>query len=426
MKEKTFSERPVQRCQLFLALGLVCIFFQLGAAGAESRPAGPGPAVSKKLISEVWSKIQRGFYDPNMNGVDWNSVKTRYLELCLKAGSWEDLYDLVDEMIAELRSSHTAFAPTDDPRRKSRAYNTGINVCRLSTGEYAVHSLDEDSANGGKGLEPGMIITKVDGLAALEHAENLRMLIKKRIGTPSEAAIEGLLARFFFHGHAQNSVQVEARTTEGKLIAATLSRYRKQPTSSVRTKRFNDKIGYLAFSSWTTANQGKVLDALAAFRDLDGLILDLRDNSGGDDQPTSKITSVFFESKTPWGYWIERSGKRTSFVTSSSDIRFRGKLAVLINERSASASENFANLVQEQGRGRVFGRNSAGALTATRWDKVNGGKVGYPHRLQFSASGKKIEGVGVKPDMVVEWSVADLMSGIDPDIEAAKDFLAGE
>ena len=94
-----------------------------------------------------------------------------------------------------------------------------------------------------------------------------------------------------------------------------------------------------------------------------------------------------------------------------------------MDEASASASENFASLVQEQGRGALVGRITCGCLT-TRWDDVKGGgRVGYPDSVQISAKGRRVEGKGITPDHIVPLTLSDLRNGRDLVLERAETAL---
>jgi carboxyl-terminal processing protease len=99
-------------------------------------------------------------------------------------------------------------------------------------------------------------------------------------------------------------------------------------------------------------------------------------------------------------------------------------LIVLVDEESGSASENFAALIQESGRGLVVGRGTCGCLTSSSYKSVKGGgRLQWSRVLIRTLKGNKIEGAGVTPDRVVPITLADLRQGRDAALEEAERIL---
>jgi carboxyl-terminal processing protease len=107
-------------------------------------------------------------------------------------------------------------------------------------------------------------------------------------------------------------------------------------------------------------------------------------------------------------------------------VTYSGRLIVLVDEESGSASENFAALIQEGGRGLIVGRQTCGCLTRSFYESVKGGG-----RLQWSRvlirilKGNKIEGAGVTPDRIVPVTLTDLRQRRDAALEEAERMLRG-
>lgn len=103
---------------------------------------------------------------------------------------------------------------------------------------------------------------------------------------------------------------------------------------------------------------------------------------------------------------------------------YRRPIVILVDERSASASETFTIFMQERGRAYVIGRQSNGALLNTRIHKVKGGgELRVSIRAYVSPQGRIPEGTGVVPDKIVPLTIADLRQGRDAALEAAEAYL---
>lgn len=124
-------------------------------------------------------------------------------------------------------------------------------------------------------------------------------------------------------------------------------------------------IGYIRLASfypWDLAGP-KLKAAFALVGDADGLILDLRQNGGGDDATAGQIVSAFLGGREGSVQSLERRGERTEDPLPALDLPVWPEtkpVAVLIDRRSASASEFVAYSLQAAHRASVIGARSAG------------------------------------------------------------------
>jgi C-terminal processing protease CtpA/Prc len=100
---------------------------------------------------------------------------------------------------------------------------------------------------------------------------------------------------------------------------------------------------------------------------------------------------------------------------------------ILVDETTASAAENFTLCMQETGRARVVGRQSAGStlnlIGGVRHFK-GGGKLLFSTQAYLSPSGRNPEGTGVVPDESAPLTASDLRRGHDAALAAAEGSLA--
>ena len=156
----------------------------------------------------------------------------------------------------------------------------------------------------------------------------------------------------------------------------------------------------------------EVLDGLLRL-DIGGLVIDLRDNQGGSMSETIHILGLFLDA-APVAQRLARDGTVRVLSTTADRARYRGSLVVLVNERSASASEFFAAALQDHKRAvvmggpRTYGKGTIqsmvdlapiidadGASTSAGSAKITVG-------LFFRPSGRSVQLEGVVPDIVLE------------------------
>jgi carboxyl-terminal processing protease len=127
------------------------------------------------------------------------------------------------------------------------------------------------------------------------------------------------------------------------------------------------------------------------------------------------------------GSAVWRSGKVDKSYSGRSDLNYNGRLIVLVDEESGSASENFAAVIQESERGLVAGRHTCGCLTSSYFESVKGGgRLQWSRVLVRTIKGNKIEGVGVTPDIMVPLTLSDLRQGRDAVLEQARRLLRSQ
>jgi len=168
------------------------------------------------------------------------------------------------------------------------------------------------------------------------------------------------------------------------------------------------------------------------FDDADSLVLDLRGNGGGRVDSLERLSGHMFDED----FVIATPKGREEFDPMKSESRggdvFKGKLVVLIDHDSASASEIFARTVQLKKRGFVIGDVSAGAVMMSRNYQYTLGNDSIFYGASITVAdvimpdGKSIEHIGVIPDQSVIPSPSDVAKNLDPALSAAVRYLGGD
>lgn len=159
------------------------------------------------------------------------------------------------------------------------------------------------------------------------------------------------------------------------------------------------------------------------------LILDLRSNPGGALDSLKYLLGVLFENDITIGERVRREDRKP-MIAKSHHNPFVGKMAVLVDSSSASASELFARVVQIEKRGLVIGDHSSGSVMESERYRY---ETGLGVVAVFGASitdadlimtdGKSLEHAGVTPDETVLPSAEDMASERDPVIARAAETL---
>jgi carboxyl-terminal processing protease len=162
-------------------------------------------------------------------------------------------------------------------------------------------------------------------------------------------------------------------------------------------------------------------------------VLDLRGNPGGLAAMMMGIAGHFVPDRVSLGEMRTREGTLRFFAnprTAAPDGRrvkpFGGRVAILVDQLTGSASECFAGGMQAIGRARIFGERTMGQALPALFDRLPSGDVLVHAYADFvTAANRRLEGRGVEPDVQAPWSREALLEGHDAAIARAADW-AGE
>ncbi|MCU7940454.1 MAG: carboxy terminal-processing peptidase [gamma proteobacterium symbiont of Bathyaustriella thionipta] len=148
----------------------------------------------------------------------------------------------------------------------------------------------------------------------------------------------------------------------------------------------------------TTRDVKKLVSELKQ-ENIDGLIIDLRNNGGGSLQEVNTLVGLFIESG-PTVQVKAADGRIAQLNDESEEVNYQGPLAVLVNRLSASASEIFAGAIQDYNRGLIIGNQTFGKGTVQALQQLEQGQIKLTHAKFYRVSGDSTQNLGVIPDLI--------------------------
>lgn len=198
-------------------------------------------------------------------------------------------------------------------------------------------------------------------------------------------------------------------------------------TVQVRTVKHemkSDGIGYVSVSEFDIVTYEQYKEALADLENqgMEGLIVDLRNNPGGNLDTVCDILDLML----PEGlivYTEDKEGNRDE-KKSDEERQFRLPLVVLMNGNSASASEIYAGAVQDYGIGEIVGTQSYGkGVVQQIYPMKDGTSVKLTIAEYFTPKGRNIDGKGITPDVEVEYEENKENPEADNQLDKAMEVL---
>ena len=344
----------------------------------------------KELVDEVWQLIDHEYVDESFNSLDWNDVRTSYLNR--NYTSQEDAYEAVREMLEQLEDPYTRFM---DPQEFSnmqidtRGELTGVGI-QISqneeTDEIEVVAPIEQTPAFEAGLLTGDIITSIDGKSTegMELADAVN-LIRGPVNSKVELAV----------------------SRDGKPLSFTLTRARIE----IHPVRFSVEnspegtIGYIRLTQFSDNAAAEMRDAINQLeeKNVEGYILDVRSNPGGLLFSSIDIAEMWIEEGTIVST-VDRNSTSEEEVAHNQALTDR-PLVVLVDGGSASASEILSGALQDNNRAILVGEQTFGkGLVQSVRGLADGSGVAVTIAKYLTPAGRDINKLGIEPDFVVELS----------------------
>jgi len=368
-----------------------------------------------QMFYETWSNIQENFYDRDFHGVDWSAMKTRYEAYLPNVNTREHLRIIMNHMMGELNASHLGFSSSGSEENET--------FSRQTTWHSGIVFNNDNP----------LVVERIISYSPASKNPK-EVLAGDRLVAVNDVAVDGSKERYAYFNSP-------SRIEEMKL---TLSRngqnydFWVKPISSgaMRSLLYDEwmdanqmyvdeksgkKIAYIHMKNMSGGELTRFLEEMANEAQYrDGLILDLRNNTGGNvhDQVLQTL------SQKTYSEWQYREGGRTSqpnFTPSDKPI------ILLQNEQSLSDAEMTANGFKALKLGKVVGTESYRWIIFTSgFGLVDGSFHRMPAWGCYDLDGNDLELTGVAPDIFVAETFMDRLEGKQPQLDKAIELIMSE
>ena len=355
------------------------------------------PELEARVFDRAWELVAKHYWDRSRTGETWADARDHFRPLALRARDRPAFYTILGEMLASLGDSHVyAIDPLQIAIGKAR------DAGQASEGFGFTMMPDDDGR---------WLVTRVaPGSSAAKAGVQIGWEVKAVNGRPVDIdyqPTENENANFDF-------VDENANDHPLRLTAAMQDA---QPVR--RAVRLAGDVLLVALDGFDAGDDKWLARTLEDGPPPSAVILDLRDNGGGDADVIAKVAGLFFAEDRPLVQRIERK-QSVQKLHGTGRRAYLGPLAVLVNADSASGAEALAALMDESGRGITIGERTAGALTgASEYKLPDGGQLSVAEFDIRTPGGKRLEGVGLEPRIPIKPSLADRRAGRDPVLDRA-------
>jgi hypothetical protein len=184
----------------------------------------------------------------------------------------------------------------------------------------------------------------------------------------------------------------------------------------------NDNIGYVYLSNFDSDAIRDFDIVLEYFRDTIGLIVDVRQNSGGYSEQVYFVTSRFISTSIA-EVWYDKDGDQTEEIIHPRAWTYQKPVVILMNGQSISGGEDFPALLQALPHVTLVGDTTAGMGGLTEDYNLSSGKRMTTTYKYNMFNGRLIQWNGVPPDILVEQTKEDIDNGRDKQLECAIELL---
>lgn len=196
----------------------------------------------------------------------------------------------------------------------------------------------------------------------------------------------------------------------------------------------DDSIGYFHFRGFSnTSESAAAIDKIVEeFKDAKGIIIDVRQNGGGDDRVGKIIADRFAREKKMYMITRIRNGPNHDdftepklwYVEPDGPIQFTKPVILLTHRHSVSAAENFALAMRVIPHATLIGDFTSGCFADMRWGSLpNGWRYSISYTLFTDQNGFCWEGIGVPPDLRIINTAEDIAQKKDKVLEFAMELI---
>ena len=358
---------------------------------------------SQKLFDNVWSAVKNNYYDPSMNRQSWSRWKEHYHG---KIKTDEDAKVAIDTMLASLDDPYSRYMDKAEYNDQNTSLNSkitgiGVNIASVSGKVQIINVMDGTPAQAAN-LQAGDIILDING--------------KEVNGLPLSDVAN------LVRGPENTIVQLTILRNKDKFIKKVS---RKEIKIKTVKSSVDKNIGYIQISSFLgTSTPNEFMDAVEKTKETQGIILDLRGNTGGLLPNAIFIANLFI----PDGNIVSIVGRdnyRFDIYAQDTEFEIDKPMIVLVDGASASASEILSGALKDYKRAKLLGTKTFGkGMVQKIMPLPNETGLNLTIAKYLTPSGSDINKKVISPDIEVKLTAEDVKNRKDIQLETAKKILS--
>ncbi len=384
------------------------------------------------MLRDVKSQIQENYFDRSIKGIDLDANADVAKARIEKSASVGETLAAVAQFVLELDDSHTFFVPPWQSATVDYGWDMGIVgdqcfVLNVKPGGDAAR----------QGVARGDMVKTVNGLIptrdSLWRLEYLFHALRPQPGLHVELVTSKGVAReldLAANVHQRKTVVSLTGDDSSFDIARLIDDQDKRARERQPTLAEIGKQVLVVRLPTFDVDDDVIKEVLRRSQGHEVLILDLRGNAGGRVTALQALLGGLSSADVKIGETRERERTTPLLAKGRGSDAFTGRVFILIDAKSASASELTARVIQLTERGTVIGDRSAGAVMTSRYHplKVSHGENTISYGVMVTSAdpimsdGKRLEKKGVEPDFKVLPTPDDLATGRDPALAQALKF----
>lgn len=371
------------------------------------------------MLRMIKSELKKNYYDPAFRGMDVDARFKIASDKIKEATSVGQIFGIIAQVLVELDDSHTFFVPP------SRATKTNYGWTMQMYGDRCyISKVDKGSDAEAKGVKPGDEVIEAGGYKldrsnlwkfqylynTLRPQPGVRMILRSPNGEPRQL---DLMAK------QEEGRRMINLTDYNEYMDLVRKAEREAEFGRDRFMSFGNELLIWKMNEFDLEDS-QIDDAMSRVKKHKALILDLRGNAGGWVTTITRIIANLFDRDIKIGDMKSRKETKPVIAKTRGEKAYKGKLTILVDSQSASASEVLARTVQLEKRGTIIGDQTAGAVMTSRQYQE---EIGIDVVVFFAASitvsdlimadGNSLEHKGVMPDEIRIPAAEDLAAGRD-------------
>lgn len=422
------NRRPNPKPHLFNAtltsiVSVMLVILIINVSGQSLDRIAKGQA--KDILKAVKVAVKQDYFDPSFRGMDLEVRFKLAEEKIDSASSIGQAFGIIAQAVIELNDSHTRFYPPS--RTGSVEYGWRMQMIGEKCYVTAVRPKSDAEQ---KGLKVGDQVLQIAGFKPtrkemwkINYYYNLispRTSLNLTVTSPGETVPKELV------------IASKVTTSKARLSFEDLIREIELDTSGGVTHRFGRVGSTVVWKMPSFVIDPSQIDQIMQGRiaNSSNLILDLRNNSGGYVVALERLAGYFVEKDTEIAMPKGRKPMKPMVARAPGKAGYEGRVIILVDGNSGSASELLSRFLQLQQRAVVIGDRTAGAVMQSRTFPMQlGADSIIPYGISVTnadvvmSDGVSLEHAGVSPHIELVPSGADLFAGRDPVLAAAFKLL---